>query len=167
LNSNELEVNLMKIRRLFPVSMLLCAFGLISAEAVRADTVLYDNASLISGQGGASQALDLTTSGTLTITVTNIPWLDVVADLTSFVSTATGVVGNKMYAAGSESINVGPGTYYANWFGDAQGTFNEGVVGVKIQFQPAGSVVPLPASLILLLSSMGLLFWWQRRVACD
>jgi PEP-CTERM motif-containing protein len=155
----------MKIHQLLPVAVFLFVCGLMSSEAARADSVLYDAASLVSGEGGGTQALDLSTSGTLTITVTNIPWLDVVADLTSFVSTSTGVVGNKMYAAGTESINVGPGIYYANWFGDAQGTFNEGVVGVKIQFQPAGSVVPLPASLILLLSGLGLLFGWQWREA--
>jgi hypothetical protein len=143
---------------------LLVAACLVSAtEAARADTVLYDSASLLVGESGGSQALDFTTPGTLTITVTNIPWLDVVTDLTTFLSTPNGIVGNKMYAAGSETFSVGPGTYYANWFGDAQGTYNEGVVGVKIQFQP--SAVPLPASLVLLLSGLGVIFGWQRRRA--
>lgn len=150
----------MNIRHLLPILLLAC--GLLSAEAPRADTVLYDSASIIAGQGGATQSLDLSTAGTLTITITDIPWLDVVSDLTAFLSTATGVVGNKMYTAGSESISVGAGTYYANWFGDAQGTYNEGVVGVKIQFQPAATV-SLPASLVLLLSGLGVLFGWQRR----
>jgi hypothetical protein len=156
----------MKTHQLLPVSILLLAFGLISAEAARADTVLYDSASLVSGQGGGTQSLDLSTAGTLTITVTNIPWLDVVSDLTSFVSTTSGVIGGKMYAAGSESLSVGPGTYYASWFGDAQGTYNEGVVGVKIQWQPVNAV-PLPASLVLLISGLGVLFGWQHRRTPD
>jgi len=155
----------MKIQMFLPVLTLLLTCGL-AAEAARADTVLYDSASIISGQGGATQALDLTTAGTLTITVTNIPWLDAVSDLTSFLSTATGVVGSKMYAAGSESLSVGPGTYYASWFGDAQGTYNEGVVGVNIQFQPL-SAVPLPATLVLLISGLGVLFGWQQKRAPD
>jgi hypothetical protein len=156
----------MKIQQFLPASILLFACGLMSAEAARAGTVLYDSASIIAGQGGATQSLDLSAPGTLTITITNIPWLDVVADLTCFLSTTTGVVGNKMYAAGSESVSVGPGTYYANWFGDAQGMYNEGVVGVKIQFQPA-STVSLPASLVLLLSGLGMLFGWQSRRTSD
>jgi PEP-CTERM motif-containing protein len=156
----------MKIQRFLPVSILLLSCGLISAEAARAGTVLYDSASIISGQGGASQALDLSTAGTLTITVTNIPWLDVVSELTSFLSTTSGVVGGKMYAAGSETISVGPGTYYASWFGDAQGTYNEGVIGVKIQWQPVNAV-PLPASLVLLISGLGVLFGWQHRRTPD
>jgi hypothetical protein len=152
----------MKIQR-FLSSMLLLTCTLAAAHAARAGTVLYDSATIISGEGGASQSLDLSTAGTLTITVTNIPWLDVVSELTSFLSTTSGVVGNKMYAAGSETVSVGPGTYYASWFGDAQGTYNEGVVGVKIQFQPAVSTVPLPGSLVLLLSGLGVLFGWQHR----
>jgi hypothetical protein len=153
----------MKMQKFLAVSILVLTGGLISAEAARADTVLYDSATLISGVGGASQSIDLSTAGTLTLTVTNIPWLDVVSDLTSFLSTATGVVGGKTYSAGTESFSVGPGMYYANWFGDAQGIYNEGVVGVKIEFQPGASPVPLPSSLVLLLSGLGALFGWVHR----
>ena len=84
----------MKIQKFLPVWALLLTGGVMSVEAARADTVLYDSASIISGQGGATQSLDLSTAGTLTITITNIPWLDVVSDLTSFLSTTTGVVGS-------------------------------------------------------------------------
>jgi hypothetical protein len=152
----------MKTHRFLPILMLLLCCGLISVNVARADTVMYDTSSLIVGEGGGTQALDLNTAGTLTITVTNIPFLDVVQDLTSFLSTTGGVVGSKMYTPGTESINVGPGIYYANWFGNAQGTFNEGVVGVQIQFQ-AANAVPLPASLLLLVSGLGIVFGWQHR----
>jgi hypothetical protein len=162
----EIEGSDVKIQKFTPVWILLVTCGLMSAEAARADTVLYDSASVISGQGGTTQSLDLSTAGTLTITITNIPWLDVVTDLTSFLSTTSGVVGSKMYTAGTESVSVGPGTYYANWFGNAQGTYNEGVVGVQIQFQPV-STVPLPATLVLLLSGLGVLFGWQRPRTAD
>jgi hypothetical protein len=60
---------------------------------------------------------------------------------------------------------VGAGTYYAHWFGDAQGVYNLGVVGLKIQFQPGATAVPLPATLLLMLSGLGLLFGWQSRKA--
>jgi hypothetical protein len=153
----------MKSHRFFLVWILLLISGLMSAEVVRAGSILYDSASIIAGEGGGTQALDLTTAGTLTITVTNIPWLDVVADLNCFLSTSGGVVGDKMYTAGTEAISVGPGIYYANWFGNAQGTFDEGVVGIKIQFQPLTSTVSLPGSLVLLLSGLGVLFGWQHR----
>lgn len=152
----------MKIQTFLPLSVLLLVTGLMLSPTARAGTVLYDSASIISGQGGGTESLDLNTAGTLTITITNIPWLDAVSDLTSFLSTTTGVVGKTMFSAGSESVSVAPGTYYANWFGDAEGTYNEGVVGVNIQFQPS-TAVPLPGSLALLLSGLGMLFGWQCR----
>ena len=65
--------------------------------------------------------------------------------------------------AGSESVSVAAGTYYAHWFGTAQGDYNLGVVGMKITFQPGATPVPLPMSFVLLLSGLGLLFGWQRR----
>jgi hypothetical protein len=151
----------MKTNKFCAVLILLLTCG-TAAQGVRANTVMYDEASLLVGQGGGTQSLDLSTAGTLTITVTNIPFLDAVADLTSFLSTSSGVVGDKMYTPGSESVSVGPGLYYASWFGNAQGTYNEGVVGVEIQFQPANAV-PLPASWLLLVSGLGVLFGWQRR----
>ena len=72
------------------------------------------------------------------------------------------MVGSTLSGASSESVSVAPGVYYAHWFGNAQGNFNEGVLGVNIQFQP-NTTVPLPASLLLMLSGIGILFGWQLR----
>jgi MYXO-CTERM domain-containing protein len=52
---------------------------------------------------------------------------------------------------------------YAHWFGNANGAFGLGVYGLNIAFQPTGTPVPLPTSLILLLSGLGMLWGWQRR----
>ena len=109
------------------------------------------------------QSFNVTGPGSLTITLSSIPWLDTVSDLTGFLTTASGMIGSTI-GAGSETVDVGAGTYYAHWFGDAQGAYNLGVVGLKISFQPGViAPVPLPASFVLLLSGLGLLFGWQRR----
>lgn len=122
-------------------------------------TMLYDSASIIQGEGSYVQGFDITTAGTLTMTLTQIPWLDTVSNLTGFVTTPSGVLGTSM-GVGTESFKVGPGMVYAHWYGDAQGVFDAGVVGVTVQFMPA---VPLPDSLLLLGSGLVLLLAWQRR----
>jgi hypothetical protein len=142
--------------------LLLVAWAL-PTRAARADTLLYDGISVISGAQSSVQSFNVTAPGTLTVTLSNIPWLDTVANLSGFLSSASGPVGTS-FGAGTESVNVAAGTYYAHWFGDAQGAYNLGVVGLEITFQP-GTVVSLPTSFVLMLSGLGLLFGWQSRRA--
>jgi hypothetical protein len=137
--------------------------GWMLPVGAQADTVLYNSAGFIQGQQSFVQSFDITTAGTLTVTLSNIPWLDTIADLNGFLSTANGVLGKPM-GVGTESISVQPGMIYAHWFGDADGTYGVGVYGVKVMFQPNGMpAVALPRSLLLLLSGLGVLFGWQRR----
>jgi hypothetical protein len=154
----------MKIFKFFAVPLLLLAAWAMPAGAARADTLLYDGISVISGSQSSVQSFNVTGPGSLTITLSSIPWLDTVSDLTGFLTTASGMIGTTI-GAGSETVDVGAGTYYAHWFGDAQGAYNLGVVGLKISFLPSAAPVPLPASFVLLLSGLGLLFGWQRRAS--
>jgi hypothetical protein len=152
----------MRGKRFLAASALMLAAWMMPLAAARAGTVLLDSSMVIQGAGSYVQSFDLATSGTLTFTLTSIPWLDPVTDLTGFLTTSAGVLGKSM-GPGSESFKVTSGTVYAHWFGDAAGTFDAGVVGVKIVFQPGATPVPLPASLLLLLSALGVLFGWQGR----
>jgi hypothetical protein len=69
--------------------------------------------------------------------------------------------------AGSDSFHVNGGLVYAQWFGTAQGPLDMGLYSLNVQFTPSGALpVPLPASLALLLSGLGVLFW-QRRARGD
>jgi hypothetical protein len=153
----------MKILRFLPALILLFAAWALPTGAARADTLLYDGISVISGAQSSVQSFNVTAPGTLTVTLSNIPWLDTVANLSGFLSSASGPVGTS-FGAGTESVNVAAGTYYAHWFGDAQGAYNLGVVGLEITFQP-GTVVSLPTSFLLMLSGLGILFGWQSRRA--
>jgi hypothetical protein len=152
----------MKFQHILLTSVLMLAAWAIPSGAARADTVLYDGISLFQGQQAFTDSFTLSTPGTLTFTLSDIPFLDQVTDLTGFLSTSSGMVGTAI-GAGSESLSVGAGTYSAHWFGDAQGTYNMGVVGLLIAFQPNVAPVSLPTSLVLMLSGLGVLFGWQRR----
>jgi hypothetical protein len=132
-------------------------------SASRADTVLYDAASFIEGEQSFTQSFNITSPGTLTVSITDIAWLDIVSDLNCFMSTAGSLLNPTGNSGGSETFSVGTGPIYAHWFGNAAGSYDLGVIGVKISFQPTAMPVPLPASLVLLLSGLGVLFGWQRR----
>ena len=135
-------------------------------SSASADTVLYDSSGFIQGQQSFVQSFDITTAGTLTVSLSDIPWLDTISNLNFFLTTASGTVGTSM-GAGSESVTVGPGMVYAHWFGDAAGTYGVGVYGIKLMFQPNGTPVPLPGALILLLSGLALLFGMRYRGRFD
>jgi hypothetical protein len=146
---------------LAPISLLLCA-AFVPTGSVRADTVLYNNAGFIQGSQSFVDSFNITTPGTLTVSLADVPWLDPISNLNLFLSTASGVLGTSM-GAGTESMQVQPGTIYAHWFGDADGQYQIGVYSLEIQFQPQGSTVPLPGALVLLLSGIFVIFARQWR----
>ena len=154
----------MNYLRLLALSILALAASALPAGAARASSVIYSDANFVQGQQSFVQSFNISTPGTLTITLSNIPWLDAVSDLSGFLTTTSGVIGQEFN--GSESVSVGAGTVYAHWFGDAQGAGDIGVVGINVVFQPSNvTAVPIPASIILLLSGLIIAFIPQRRSA--
>lgn len=158
-----------QIRRLFASIVMGIGAWVLPFGLAQASTVLYSGAGFIQGAQSFVQSFDITTPGTITVTLSNIPWLDTISGLNCFLTTASRPlgpsldVGTQSMSVGTQSISVAPGMIYAHWFGDANGTYGLGVYGMKITFQPSGSIVALPDSLILLLSGLGVLLGWQRR----
>ncbi len=153
----------MRLGQLFAAVGLGVGAWVLPLGSAFAATVMYDSAGFIQGQQSFVEAFNITTPGTLTVSLSSVSWLDTVTDLNAFVSTPSGVVGSAM-GPGTESTNVGPGMVYVHWFGDASGAYDLGVYGLKVTFQPSGvSAVPLPDSLLLLVSGIGFLLAWQCR----
>ncbi len=139
------------------------AAAALFASPAQSDTVLYNNSGFIQGQQSYVQSFDITAPGVLTVSLSNIPWLDAIADLSCFLSTPSGMLQGSLMGAGTEQFSVQPGMLYAHWYGDADGNYGIGVYGLEVQFQAGGTPVPLPTALILLLSGLGMLWGWQRR----
>jgi hypothetical protein len=155
----------MKLKSLVAGTLLLSTW--MMGTAARADTVLYNGTGFVVGTQSFVQSFDLTTPGTLTVTLTNVAWPEQLASLNLLLGSASGAMGPEM-GAGTSSFNVKAGDVFAQWFGTAQGPLDAGVFSMQIDFTPAGqSVVPLPTSLALLVSGLALLAWYRRRKGED
>jgi hypothetical protein len=162
-----MEGKIMKVKGIIAASVMAFGACVLPFAAARADVVLYDQANFVSGEEAFTQTLDVTTPGTLTLTLSGVPWLDTISGMNGFLTTASGMVtadspGGGM-VSGSESFNVGAGTFYAHWFGDAQGPNDLGVLCAKIVFTANPSAVALPASWLLLLSGLVVMARLKRR----
>lgn len=150
----------MNIRHLLSITVcLLCA-----ALAGRADAseVLYDGTGFLTGQQSFVQSFNITGPGTLTVSLTNVDWPQQLSSLDMVLSSTGGSLLGPEMGAGTDSFHVDSGLVFAQWFGTAQGPLDTGVYSLKVQFLPAGTAVPLPASIALFLSGLGVLVW-QRR----
>ncbi len=154
----------MKIRQFLATTILsLCAWAL-SAGFAQASTVMYEGLGFMQGTQTFTDSMQLTSPGTLTVTLSNMAWPEPLASLNLVLSSASGMLGHEMMGDGTETFDVESGNVLAQWFGTAQGPLNAGVYGIKIEFQPSnGTTVPLPTSIALLLSGLGLLAWQRRN----
>lgn len=146
----------MRTRRFLTVTTLLCAAGLAPFASARASVVLEDTTNLMQGNQSFVDTFTVSTPGTLTISLADMAWLDPISDL-QFSLTSGGQLVGPPLDAGTESFQIQPGTYSGMLFGDANGSHSLGLYNLEITFQ-SQTPVPLPASLLLMISSLGLLF---------
>ncbi len=158
----------MRIRNFVLTALAVIGGWSLSLTQAEASQVLYDGVGFMQGTQSFSQSFNLPTAGTLTVTLGNVAWPQQLASLNMLVTTANGAAGPEM-GAGTSSYKVAAGNVYAQWFGEAQGPLDAGVYSLEIQFSPSagGSQVPLPTSVGLLLSGLGLLIWQRRTRAGD
>jgi hypothetical protein len=144
----------------------LCAALLCLAFVGRASAsqMLVDQTSFLSGQQSYVEAFNILGPGTLTVSLTNVAWPQSLASLGMVLSSASGLLAPVM-GEGTSSIKVGSGMLYAQWFGTAQGPLDTGVYSLEIEFESSATAVPLPTSLLLLLSGLTLLVWQRRQRA--
>lgn len=140
-----------------------CVAGLMLASAAHASEVLYDGIGFIVGNQSVTDSFALSGPGTLTVTLTDFAWPSPLYNLDMVVATAKGMLGPEV-GTGTQVYNITSATtVYAQWFGTALGSSDAGLVGLKVQWQPAATTVPLPTSVALLLSGLGLLVWQRRH----
>lgn len=157
----------MKIHRKLILAMSAIACWSLSPVQAKADQTLYDGIGFLQGTQSFTDSFSVASPGTLTVTLGDIGWPTPLASLNLLVSSPSGALGPEM-GVGTETFNVQSGNVIAEWFGTAApGGMNAGVYSLDISFSPStgGSPVPLPTSIALLVSGLGLLIWQRRTRA--
>ncbi len=135
----------------------------VSTQFVRASQVIYDGVGFLVGTQSFEDTFSLSGPGTLSVTLTDFDWPSPLSSLDMVVSTAQGALGPES-GAGTVNYQISnPSTVSAQWFGTAAGPLDTGLVGLEVQFTPSATTVPLPTSIVLLLSGLAFLVW-QRRM---
>ena len=155
-------------RLLLAATLYFGAIGGVAASTIQ----LVNNSYTVSSAGAVSvNRLDLTGAGSLTVTLTDLPWPAPLAQAAFLLSTPTANVLGRYEQFGSESFEIsGPEVLYVLAFGQAADfpglPFGYGSYGLTVNFTPAASSVPLPPASSLLVSALALLsVVWRRRRA--
>jgi hypothetical protein len=153
-----------------PALAALAAIGL--SLPVHADNLLPGSGvTLVSGSSSQTVPFQLSTSGTLTVTLENLPLAQRLDSLSFMVSTSTSALTCEECGAATwtpvlttdtESFAVGPGTYFAHIQGQAGGSLDLGIYALYVSFTPN---IPLPASGWMLVTGVFVLIG-LARVTC-
>jgi hypothetical protein len=159
----------MKIWNMSMGALALVICGSIGSRSASASEILYDGVGFLQGTQSFTDSFTVSSPGTLTVSLSNVAWPTRLASLDLLVSSPSGALGPELDATNSTATatyNVTSGNVVAQWFGTAQGSLNAGVYALEIQFQSTNPV-PLPTSIALFLSGLGLLIWQRRTRGAD
>lgn len=140
--------------------------SLILAPVVQADSVLLSDTTLVSGNQSDVFSFLASGPGILSVKLTDIDWPQTLSSL-SFTASDGKQVLASWSDAGSQSgaalsFNVTGGNYFADVLASAGGSLDLGAYSLSIQFTPAASPVPLPASGLLLVAGLAVLLVVRR-----
>jgi hypothetical protein len=138
--------------------------GLSQAPHALADTMLLSDTTLVKGTSSATFSFAAPGAGTVTATVSNLPWPSSLKTLDFQATTASNTISSwsalDSNQTGTESFAVSQGTYFAHIMAVAQGDLDLGLYSLNLTFSP--NVVPLPTSNWMLLTGILVLFGLTR-----
>jgi hypothetical protein len=146
------------------------SLGCALAQPAAADTLgpstLVSESTLVENQESNVYSFSAPGPGTLSVQLSDLLWPNSLSALNFSLNSPTNVLG-WVSSAGSLSLQVPAGTYYADVSGTAGGPLDLGLYSLQITFQPQGSEVALPASIGLLLGGLAILagarLRWMRN----
>lgn len=150
------------------VTALLLGLGLSSA---RADSVLLNDTTLVSGSESSVFSFQAPGPGTVTVELTNLDWPQPLSSLSFLAGNASHVMSSWTESdpgsPGSANLTfqvAAGGRYFADVIAQAGGSLDLGVYSMCIKFSPPTSTVPLPASGGLLLIGIATMVALRRTL---
>ncbi len=142
---------------------------LVSAHISQADTLIYEDAQLVSGDsktyiGYFNQSLELTQAGSYQATLSDFEFPASFDMLGLTISSSTQKMG-EVWNSGSFNFNADAGKYFLGLFYKTDETLNLGMYGVNLSYlgHPGASAVPLPAALWLMLTGLMAIAGYRRK----
>jgi len=132
------------------------------SERASAEMMFVNQSELVMNQQSNVFSFSAPGPGMLSIELSDVVWPAPLTSLSFSLNTAHSVLAWIPSAAGL-TLNMkiaNGGTYYADVIGQAGGALGMGLYSLQVGFQPQG-VVPLPPSIILLLSGLAALGGFQ------
>jgi hypothetical protein len=149
---------------------------LCMALPAHAEKFVIEQSGMISGTQSFVIPMKITNAGRLTVELADLAWLSRLSNLSFSVArdktfrpdsqgSTQEVLGKDVLSALYTFDLNGPGQYYAYVTGTASGKYGLGLFSVKLSFNETAATVPVPAAGLLLLSALGGLAAWKRRVS--
>ena len=146
------------MRRVVLIPAAVLALGLALAPRAHADTVspLVQSSVLVAGSQSSVYSFNVSGPGTFTVHLENISWPERLAHLDCSIYSSGGFLQALSGSADWQFVTTGAGSFYANILAGAGGRLNLGLYSIKVTFESAAALVPLPAAAWLLASALGL-----------
>lgn len=131
----------------------LLAGGAMTAHAETVATTLFQSTTMVTSANINLTELDLTTPGTLSVSLTDLDWPSALNALSFTLFDATHVVGTQ--GSGTWTFDIAsPSTLFASVFAAPDSSAKAGLYNVQISYLATAAPVPLPATAWFLLSGV-------------
>ncbi len=146
--------------RTLRASTAVLALCLMLAPRADADPVgptpLVESSVMVAGSHSSLYTLDVSGPGVLTVRLENISWPERLSQLDCAITSSSGLLDSFSNSGEWKFVTTGPASFYASIIAGAGGRLNLGLFSIRVTFEWAASVVPLPAAVWLLGSVLGL-----------